>query len=65
LRILVYNGSFLLGLRKECLSKLTLYIIFIFNPTTNHDKGGTRGFMEGMEVDVLLFEDVEGSEWSW
>mgnify|MGYP001072011743 CR=1 FL=1 len=27
--------------------------------------GGTRGFIEGMEVDVLLLEDVEGSEWPW
>lgn len=27
--------------------------------------GGTRGFEAGMEVDVLLLEDQEGSEWPW
>jgi len=27
--------------------------------------GGTRGFMAGDEVDVLLLEDHEGSEWPW
>lgn len=27
--------------------------------------GGTRGFEAGTEVDVLLLEDQEGSEWPW
>lgn len=27
--------------------------------------GGTRGFMAGTEVDVLLLEDQVGSEWPW
>jgi molybdopterin molybdotransferase len=27
--------------------------------------GGTRGFEKGTEVDVLLLEDHEGSEWPW
>lgn len=27
--------------------------------------GGTRGFAKGDEVDVLLLEDQEGSEWPW
>lgn len=27
--------------------------------------GGTRGFEEGMEVEVLLLEDYTGSEWPW
>ncbi len=27
--------------------------------------GGTRGYEEGMDVDVLLLEDHEGSEWPW
>lgn len=27
--------------------------------------GGTRGFEEGMEVEVLMMEDHSGSEWPW
>ncbi|WP_275899446.1 gephyrin-like molybdotransferase Glp [Bacillus piscicola] len=27
--------------------------------------GGTRGYKEGMEVDILLLEDKQGSEWPW
>lgn len=27
--------------------------------------GGTTGFASGSEVDMLLLEDVEGSEWPW
>ncbi|PLR97642.1 molybdopterin molybdotransferase MoeA [Bacillus sp. T33-2] len=27
--------------------------------------GGTRGFEQGMEVDVLMLEDQDGSEWPW
>jgi molybdopterin molybdotransferase len=27
--------------------------------------GGTRGYEEGMSVDVLLLEDSQGSEWPW
>ncbi len=27
--------------------------------------GGTRGYKEGMLVDVLLLDDVRGSEWPW
>ncbi|WP_066294996.1 molybdopterin molybdotransferase MoeA [Bacillus sp. FJAT-29937] len=27
--------------------------------------GGTRGFQAGSEVDVLLIEDFDGSEWPW
>lgn len=27
--------------------------------------GGTRGYEEGMVVDVLLLEDLQGSEWPW
>jgi len=27
--------------------------------------GGTRGFEAGMEVDVLMLEDQEGSHWPW
>ncbi|MBT2613911.1 MULTISPECIES: gephyrin-like molybdotransferase Glp [unclassified Bacillus (in: firmicutes)] len=27
--------------------------------------GGTRGYQKGMVVDVLLLEDVQGSEWPW
>ncbi|WNS76841.1 molybdopterin molybdotransferase MoeA [Bacillus sp. DTU_2020_1000418_1_SI_GHA_SEK_038] len=27
--------------------------------------GGTRGFQAGSEVDVLLLEDYDGSEWPW
>lgn len=27
--------------------------------------GGTRGFMSGEEVDVLLLEDIDGSQWPW
>ncbi len=27
--------------------------------------GGTRGFQAGSEVDVLLLEDFDGSEWPW
>ncbi|MDT8862384.1 molybdopterin molybdotransferase MoeA [Alkalihalobacillus sp. MEB130] len=27
--------------------------------------GGTRGYEEGMSVDVLLLEDKQGSEWPW
>jgi molybdopterin molybdotransferase len=27
--------------------------------------GGTRGYQKGMEVDVLLLEDEEGSRWPW
>jgi molybdopterin molybdotransferase len=27
--------------------------------------GGTRGFMKGTKVEVLLLEDHTGSEWPW
>ena len=27
--------------------------------------GGSRGFEAGMQVDVLLLEDLQGSEWPW
>ncbi len=27
--------------------------------------GGTRGYQKGMLVDVLLLEDLQGSEWPW
>ncbi|MBP3952982.1 gephyrin-like molybdotransferase Glp [Bacillus suaedae] len=27
--------------------------------------GGTRGYEKGMEIDVLLLEDQQGSEWPW
>jgi molybdopterin molybdotransferase len=27
--------------------------------------GGTRGYQKGMMVDILLLEDVQGSEWPW
>jgi molybdopterin molybdotransferase len=27
--------------------------------------GGTRGYQKGMTVDVLLLEDIQGSEWPW
>lgn len=27
--------------------------------------GGSRGYKQGMVVDVLLLEDVQGSEWPW
>ena len=27
--------------------------------------GGTRGYQKGDEVDILLLEDDEGSEWPW
>ncbi|MFJ7754382.1 gephyrin-like molybdotransferase Glp [Peribacillus muralis] len=27
--------------------------------------GGTRGYQKGMAVDVLLLEDLQGSEWPW
>ncbi|MBM7583975.1 molybdopterin molybdotransferase [Bacillus pakistanensis] len=27
--------------------------------------GGSRGYQKGMVVDVLLLEDVQGSEWPW
>ncbi|MFC0562267.1 molybdopterin molybdotransferase MoeA [Halalkalibacter alkalisediminis] len=27
--------------------------------------GGTRGYEKGMDIDILLLEDTQGSEWPW
>ncbi|AZV44917.1 molybdopterin molybdenumtransferase [Peribacillus asahii] len=45
--------------KSSAVSSLAAADVFIVLP------GGTRGYKQGMMVDVLLLEDVQGSEWPW
>lgn len=45
--------------KSSAVSSLARTDIFITLP------GGTRGYQKGMVVDILLLEDVQGSEWPW
>lgn len=45
--------------KSSIVSSLAMSNSFIVLP------GGTRGFQKGSEVDVLLLEEQEGSEWPW
>lgn len=45
--------------KSGAVSSLARADVFIVLP------GGTRGYQKGMVVDVLLLEDVQGSEWPW
>jgi molybdopterin molybdotransferase len=45
--------------KSGAVSSLARADVFIVLP------GGTRGYQKGMVVDVLLLENVQGSEWPW
>ncbi|WP_275296759.1 gephyrin-like molybdotransferase Glp [Bacillus sp. REN10] len=45
--------------KSSAVSSLAVADAFIVLP------GGTRGYEKGMAVDVLLLEDLQGSEWPW